>query len=297
MKFLSFGSLNIDNVYQVDHFVQPGETMSSLALDKHSGGKGLNQSVALARAGAKVHHAGAIGKEDGGFLREILKLSGVDTQFVFEREELPTGHAIIQVDRSGQNSILLHGGANQTLTKEEVDEVLSHFEQGDFLLLQNEINQLDYIITKAAEQGMRIVLNPSPFNEKILKLPLSKIEYFILNEIEAAGLTGKKDKNYLENLAAAYPHAKFVLTLGEEGSAYWDKTQHHTQEIYVVEAVDTTGAGDTYTGFFFGSLGSGKSVSEALDLASKASAIAVTREGAEPSIPTLEEVLTTPLKK
>ena len=291
MRILSFGSLNIDNVYQVDHFVQPGETMSSLSLKKHSGGKGLNQSIALARAGAKVHHAGAIGQGDGEFLKAILQDSGVDTTYLLEREDVLTGHAIIQVDKAGENCIILHGGANQTISSKEAEEIISNFDEGDFIVLQNEISSLGDIIEHAHKKGMRIVLNPSPFNEKILELPLQHVEYFILNEIEAAGLTSKSDDKYLENLAEKFPNAKFVLTLGSQGSCYWDREQSYTQDIYKVKAVDTTGAGDTYTGYFFASLANGKSVPEALDLASKASAIAVTGEGAEPSIPILDKVL------
>ena len=139
MKILNYGSLNIDHVYHVPHFVRPGETLSSLDMQLFAGGKGLNQSIALARAGADVWHAGAIGK-DGGMLSGILKDSNVNTGCLKIRD-VPTGHAIIQIDENGQNCILLYGGANQTMNRLEIEEVLSHFEEGDILLLQNEINE------------------------------------------------------------------------------------------------------------------------------------------------------------
>lgn len=190
MKVLSFGSLNIDYTYKVDHFVQKGETLSSESLQVFSGGKGLNQSVALAKAGVETYHAGAIG-EDGRFLLEVLKEAGANTDMVAVRTDVRTGNAIIQNDKEGDNCILLYGGANQAITDEQIDETVAHFEKGDFLLIQNEINGLEKLLTCAHEKGMKTVLNPSPMNEKILKLPLEYIDYFILNEVEAGQILGE----------------------------------------------------------------------------------------------------------
>ena len=184
MKILNFGSLNIDYVYNVDHFVQKGETISSSQMNIFSGGKGLNQSVALGRAGAKVFHAGRIGK-DGEFLVEQLKEAGVNTDLVVVDEDCSTGHAIIQNDAEGDNCILLYGGANQRITKEQIDAALEQFDAGDYLVLQNEISNLPYLMEKAAEKQMKIVLNPSPMDEKIKALPLDKVTLFFVNEIEA----------------------------------------------------------------------------------------------------------------
>ena len=161
MKILNFGSLNIDYVYSVDHFVQKGETLLSKDLNVYSGGKGLNQSVALGRAGARVYHAGAVGA-DGTFLLKLLNDAGVDTSYVYQSEAVRTGNAIIQTDKTGDNCILLFGGANQEITKEQVDETIDFFEPGDFIVLQNEINEMPYIIRKAHERGMIIVFNPAP---------------------------------------------------------------------------------------------------------------------------------------
>lgn len=295
MKVLSFGSLNIDYVYKVDHFVQKGETLSSKSLNVFSGGKGLNQSIALAKAGVETYHAGAIG-EDGKFLLEILEDAGVDTSCVKILSDERTGNAIIQNDEDGDNCILLYGGANQAITKAQVDAVLSRFDAGDYLVLQNEINELPYMMTKAHEKGMKIVLNPSPMNEKILALPLNMVDYFLLNEVEAEQVLQWKpdsedDKDVLAAaLAAKFPNAKIVLTVGSAGSIYTDGDKHFRQASFRVKAVDTTAAGDTFSGFFIAGILCGMTEEEAMERASKAAAIAVTRPGAAPSIPTKAEV-------
>ena len=184
MKVLNFGSLNIDYVYSLDHFVQKGETISSDALHIFPGGKGLNQSVALGRAGVTVSHAGAVGK-DGDFLLELLKESCVNIKYIQVLEGVQTGTAIIQNDKSGDNCIILYSGANHQITKEQIANTISDFEKGDFLVLQNEINGMESIMRVAEEKGLKIVLNPSPMNEKILKLPLQYVDYFVLNDISS----------------------------------------------------------------------------------------------------------------
>ncbi len=295
MKVLCFGSLNIDYTYKVPHFVKKGETLASERLQVFGGGKGLNQSVALAKAGTEVYHAGSIG-QDGMFLLDMLKDAGANTDFVKVLDTVRTGNAIIQNDKSGDNCIILYGGANQAITREQVDEVMAHFESGDYLVLQNEINELGYIVEKAHEKGMMIVLNPSPMNEKILALPLDVINYFILNEVEAAQILGKEDKGeesweqIADDLLKKFPQATIVLTMGSEGSVFKNQKETVCQSIYKVQAVDTTAAGDTFSGYFIGGILGGLSAKDAMDQASKASAIAVTRKGAAPSIPLLAEV-------
>ena len=280
MKVLCFGSLNIDYTYKVPHFVKKGETLASERLQVFGGGKGLNQSVALAKAGTEVYHAGSIG-QDGMFLLDMLKDAGANTDFVKILDTVRTGNAIIQNDKSGDNCIILYGGANQAITREQVDEVMSHFESGDYLVLQNEINELGYIVEKAHEKGMIIVLNPSPMNEKILALPLDVINYFILNEVEAAQILGKEDKGeesweqIADDLLKKFPQATIVLTMGSEGSVFKNQKETVCQSIYKVQAVDTTAAGDTFSGYFIGGILGGLSAKEAMDQASKASAIAV----------------------
>ena len=290
MKILNFGSLNLDLVYQMPHFVRAGETLSSTSFSRNVGGKGLNQSVALAKAGAEIYHAGLVG-EDGEMLRSFLAENGVDTRFV-RTVDSPSGHAVIQVEPAGNNCIFLYGGANQCVTEAFIREALEPFGEGDFLVLQNEINMIDRIIEAAYEKGMQVVLNPSPIADNLKQLPLEKISWFILNEIEGAELSGETEPDkILDKLTALYPHAKIVLTLGGDGSIYTDGKVRIPQQVYRVNAVDTTAAGDTFTGFFFAGMAAGVEPAEALKRASKASSISVTRPGAAASIPMLDEVL------
>lgn len=293
MKVLCFGSLNIDYVYSVDHFVAKGETLSSTGLQVFTGGKGLNQSIALAKAGTEVYHAGAIGP-DGKFLLETMEQAGVNTDHVAVLTNGRTGNAIIQRDKDGDNCILLYGGTNQMITEEQVDGVLSNFSTGDYLILQNEINQLPYIMKKAHEKGMVIVLNPSPMNDKILELPLDYVNIFMLNEVEAGQILNCSSDimhdRLAEKLRESFPGATVVLTLGGEGSICIDRASLFAQGAYRVSVADTTAAGDTFTGFFIGGLLSGKTKQKAMQEASAAAAIACSRAGAAPSIPTPEEV-------
>ena len=289
MKVLNFGSLNIDYVYHVDQFVLPGETRSALSQEINAGGKGLNQSIALARAGAEVYHAGCIGKE-GQFLKELLEETGVNTTFLKE-VRAPQGNAVIEVDAHGENRILLIHGSNDAIQKEDIPEVFSHFEKGDYLVLQNEINCLKEIVEEGNRKGMLIFLNPSPYNETIDTIDLTKINWLLVNEVEMAQITNESSpKEAYEILHQKYPQLSLVVTLGHQGSIAFDQDKVYEEGIYKVEAVDTTGAGDTYTGYFIASLTKGKAIQEAMHDASIASAISVTRKGAAPSIPTYEEV-------
>lgn len=291
MNILSFGSLNLDKVYRVPHFVGPGETLSGLSLAEHCGGKGLNQSVAMAKAGGRVWHAGCVGRADGGPLLEMLADSGVDTSLVRQLDQ-PTGHAIIQVDESGQNCILLYGGANQAITTGQIDETLERFQAGDLLVLQNEINNLPYLMEAAARRGLAIVLNPSPMDEAILALPLEHVGYFLLNEVEARQLCGEDRavEEYPQLLLERFPGSRIVLTLGSKGCIYQDACRRVEQRAYRVRAVDTTAAGDTFTGYFLAAVSQGAPVEEALERATRAAAISVSRPGAATSIPTRAEV-------
>ena len=290
MKVLNFGSLNLDYVYSVPHIVKPGETMTSNKLEVFPGGKGLNQSIALARAGMDVYQAGAIG-EDGKDLLQVCKENNVNTDFI-RISPLRTGNAIIQVDEEGPNCIILFPGANRDQNKEFIDHVIDNFSAGDVIVLQNEINLIDYIIDRAYSKGMIIVLNPSPYDDKIKNCDLSKVDYFLMNEIEGEMITGESDPDeILSYMLTKYPNSKVVLTLGKMGSVYADKSKKCKQGIYPVKAVDTTAAGDTFTGYFLRYVFIGESVEKALDMASLASSIAVSRKGASVSIPYNDELL------
>lgn len=289
MKVLNFGSLNIDHVYKVNTIVKPGETIDSEGKEVFFGGKGLNQSIALAKAGLEVIHAGTVG-QDANALIEFCQDNGIDTTYL-RKINSDTGHTVIQVDSQAQNCIILFGGANRQQDKEFVDQVLSQFGNGDILILQNEINELPYIIDKAYEKDMQIILNPSPYNSRLEECDLSKVSIFILNEIEGQELSGEKEpQSILEGIRRKYPRSKVLLTLGKDGAFYSDGEFTHFQNIFQVEAVDTTAAGDTFTGYYVAGLINKLTIPESMELAAMASALAVSKKGASASIPYMNEV-------
>ena len=291
MKVLVYGSLNFDKVYQMEHFVAPKETQSSIGYHVGLGGKGLNQAIALAKAGCAVYFAGKIGA-DGQPFQDILKEYGVDTTYLKKDDTEVSGHAIIQVCHA-ENCIILHGGANQAITEEDVDATLAHFSKGDVLVLQNEISSLPYLIQKAHERGMIILFNTAPMNEKVFACPLDLVDIFIVNEVEAQALAKTEEMSYDEILAAlreAYPDKKIVMTVGKDGSYYADSSGACHVEADAVKAIDTTAAGDTFIGYFVRWLFDGNDVESCLRAASKAAGIAVQRAGAARSIPMLDEV-------
>lgn len=288
-KILNYGSLNLDYVYHVPHFVQAGETLTSTDRQINCGGKGLNQSISAAKAGAEVFHAGKIGV-DGDLLTQTLGEAGVDTSFV-KRSPDANGHAIIQVDTNGQNCILLYSGSNRSITRAEVDETLSHFGEGDYLMLQNEINELAYIIQSGAARGMKIVLNPSPMEKELLSLPMEKIWLLIFNEVEGEALSAQHNAaKILDVLRQRWKNCRLLLTLGSEGCIYDDGEKRISQASYRVKAVDTTAAGDTFTGYFVAAISEGMDPASAIELATRAAAIAVSRPGAAGSIPSRDVV-------
>lgn len=289
MNIINFGSLNIDYVYSIEHFAVPGETVAADKLETFFGGKGLNQSIAAARAGAHVLHVGKVGAKDAK-LREELKKNHVDVAFV-SQSSLQSGHAIIQVDPSGQNSIMIYGGANLDIDKDLVNSALNAVEKDDIVLLQNEISNNAYIMEQVHSRELRIAFNPSPITDNIMEYPLQNVNWFILNEIEGEKLTGKSAPyDIAGELLRKYPGCAVVLTLGKDGVLYEDDSTLLQHGIYDVQRVDSTGAGDTFTGYFLAGVAKGHSVKQCLEEASIASSIVVSRKGASPSIPTIEEV-------
>jgi len=290
MKVINFGSLNIDYVYNVDTFILPGETKLAEGMNVFLGGKGLNQSVALANAGLDVYHAGFVGVEDGDYLIDGLKNSDVNVELV-RKIESKSGHTIIQVDYNGQNCILLFGGANQLLTSEYVDEVLDLFDKDDIVLLQNETNVTEYVIGQAEKKGMRIAFNAAPISENMGDYPIDKVTWLLANEIEGAAITGKSDyEGIADALKAKYPNSNIVLTLGKQGVIYKSKEVDCQRNAYIVKAKNTTGAGDTFTGYFIKGVADGLDIEDTLKLATVASALCVMKDGAAESIPNYKEV-------
>ncbi len=290
MKFLNFGSCNVDYAYSMHHIVTPGETQSSDKLAIFPGGKGLNQSIALARAGVKVYHAGCIGT-DGDLLLEALQQDGVDVSCI-RRVNEKNGHAIIQVTHQGENSSFVYAGSNAMITHDHVDAVLEQFGAGDVLVLQNEINALDYIVRRAHERGMFIALTPSPIRPDIFELDWSMLSCMILNEVEMRSISGCTDIDEgLNAMKQRYPALHLMLTLGQNGCIYQHGDVRLYHPIFETTVVDTTGAGDTFTGYFLAGLMAGKALKDVLAMASCASAIAVSRAGTSPAIPYRDEVV------
>lgn len=283
---VNFGSINIDHVYQVEHFVQPGETLSSKGYSKGLGGKGLNQSVALQRAGAQVIHAGCIGRDDV-WMNEQLNQLELNCDAIAPVDSA-TGHALIQVNDAGENCILLHAGANHSLTVAMIDAQLARSEVS-WVLLQNETNHIETILEKAHAAGKKIAFNPAPCHAELGSLPLRLIDTLIVNEVEVVQLTGMNDLDAaLASLRGIV--ANVVMTLGGDGVRYSGESGHFVQAAEKVTVKDTTAAGDTFIGYYLASIMRGLAVPEALALASRAAAITVTRLGASSSIPYLDEL-------
>ena len=290
MKMVVFGSLNIDKTYSLEDFVRPGQTISASKMEQFCGGKGFNQAIALRRAGNEVHFAGAVG-QDGAMLLETLDRNGIHRDHVRVTGGA-TGHAIIQLDKKGGNCIIILAGANGEITEADVDNTLADFGKGDLIVLQNEISCVPYILRRAREKDMIVAFNPSPYDARIADCDLSCVDYLLVNEVEGAGMAGCTDADsILDTLHSRYPALSIVLTLGGDGSVYQDKHgKRFSCGIHKVNAVDTTAAGDTFTGFFLSELLRHGDAARALHTASVAAGIAVSRKGAEPSIPMIAEV-------
>lgn len=291
MKILNLGSLNVDKTYSVKRFVQPKETIQALKYEEFCGGKGLNQSVALARAGAEVYHAGAVG-EDGKLLTDMLESSGADIRHI-EHLDGASGHAVIQIDESGQNNIIICGGANRRVEKDYIAAVLENFGEGDLILLQNEISNIDFAMEEAKRRGLLVAFNPSPADEGVFRCDLSLVDYFILNEVEGK-ILAETDSDEPDQIMAAlkekYKNASIVLTLGDKGAYFYDGKDTLFHDIFKVKAVDTTAAGDTFCGYFIAGLALGLPHAQVLSEASAAGALAVTKKGAAPSVPMRKDV-------
>ena len=296
MAVINIGSLNIDFVYKVPHFLHAGETLRAINRAVHPGGKGLNQSIAVARAGMTVFHTGAVGA-DGGLLLETLKRDGIELTHLVVHEEEPSGHTVIQVTPDGENCILYFPGTNELVTVERVMETLDGAQADDLVMLQNELPNTTLMIEAAYARGLRTVLNPSPFDERLADAPFEKLYALIVNETEASQLLaveqGSLDKDELmEALIQRLPHVRLILTLGSHGSCGYDpEVGAFRVPPMRVKAVDTTGAGDTFAGYVVASLARGELLEVAMRRATVAAAISVTREGAATSIPTLDEVV------
>ncbi|MEN8778958.1 MAG: ribokinase [Glaciecola sp.] len=293
MAVINFGSINIDHVYQVDHFVQPGETLASNDYQVLLGGKGANQSIALANAGAEVSHVGCINHNDVHFKQAMIK-HGINGRFI-RCTDTASGHAIIQVTPSGENAIFLFGGANQEISTQDIQAALADTQSGDWILLQNETSGTADVLAAAKAKGLKVAFNPAPMTNDIKSLNFTHIDLLIVNEVEAAELS---DCSQMDDIEAFFhthfAHAEVIITLGKQGAKFIHARHTEKADIvipaFVVEATDTTAAGDTFIGFFMAHYQQHKIPQQALKFACAASALAVTKSGAAQSIPHADDV-------
>ena len=301
MRLLNIGSINIDYVYQVEHFLRGGETLEAAKRDIFMGGKGLNQSVAAVRSGLDVSHAGVLGK-DGLFILDFIKSVGIDTRFLTVDDMVPSGHTVIQVTPDAENAILYFAGTNHLMTHEHICRALDDLSAGDCVLMQNEVNAVADILSEAKKRGLFNVFNPAPYSRDVLNYPLELVDVLIVNETEAEGIlqTQEKDPEVLLNkLRERLPHAHLFLTLGSKGmicELTGQSPYRRHFSAYKVTAVDTTAAGDTFVGYAIGAVmayikqGQITEFEELIKEAMLAAALCVTRAGAVPSIPDIKEV-------
>ncbi|MBY6066333.1 ribokinase [Leisingera aquaemixtae] len=285
MAIWNLGSINADMVYTMPHLPAAGETLAALSLDRFLGGKGANMSVAATRAGSDVHHVGAVGP-DGKWALERLKEYGVGISHIVQADT-PTGHAIIAVEPEGENQIILFPGANRTLSREQVEQALSRAGAGDILVMQNETSMQAEAAQLGRKMGLRVCYAAAPFDADAVQAVLPCLDFLILNEVEAQQLqqaTGKEP--------GGLGVKDVIITLGAKGARHIDGETGAVSDVPAlpVTPVDTTGAGDTFTGYVLSGLDLGLTVAEAMAQASRAGALMVTRRGTADVIPTLKEV-------
>lgn len=292
MRIMNLGSLNIDKVYMVERFVQKGGLISAQRMETVLGGKGFNQSLALARAGARVLHVGAVG-QDGVGLRDMLQAEGVDVTGILTAPGL-SGHTVIQVDPSGHHSVIITAGANVQITPTMIDAGLLQCQPGDWFLTQNETSCVAYGMEQAKAAGLRVAFNPWPMNEALRDYPLELVDVFVLHLADGASLGGlaptADPEAVLERLLEIYPKAAVALALGDGGSLCAAHGQRARQKLFPVNVVNTVAAVDTFCGFFLWAYDAGEPLEEVLRLASAAAALAMSRAGAWHFIPTLAQV-------
>jgi ribokinase len=294
MAVINFGSINIDHVYQVDHFVQPGETLDTNAYQILLGGKGANQSIALANAGVEVLHVGCINENDVHFKQAMIK-QGINGRFI-RCTDTPSGHAIIQVTPSGENAIFLFGGANREISTEDITKALADASSKDWVLLQNETSGTAEVLAQAKAKGLKVAFNPAPMTQDIKSLNFAHIDLLIVNEVEAAELSECAEMVDIEAFFHThFAHAEVIITQGQQGAKLICKQADNTPDInvsaFVVDAVDTTAAGDTFIGYFIAHYQQHQQANAALRFACAASALAVTKAGAAQSIPQYADVV------
>ena len=290
------GSLNMDLVVNVDEMPKKGQTLIGSSFKEVPGGKGANQAVAIARLGGDINMIGKVGSDSfGKTLIEQLKNDNVDTEYV-QIENCASGVAMITVDKNAENSIVVAPGANFRVLEEDIDKCIDGIKKSDIVVLQLEtpLNTIKYALEKSKELGKYTILNPAPavkLGDEIIK----NVDLLTPNETELEILSGVKIENEDDIKKAAHVMIEkgvkeLIVTLGSKGSLYINEETMNFKKSYKVEAIDTTAAGDSYTGALAVALSQDKGMEEAMDFASKVGALSVLKEGAQSSLPTLEDV-------
>ena len=284
MAVWCFGSINLDHFYALPHLPAPGETLAASGYRKELGGKGANQSVAAARAGARVRHVGAVGVDGDAALFD-LEAAGVDCRGV-QRLDGPTGHAVILVDQTGENSIVLHAGANRALSCEAALAALEGVELDDILLLQNETAHQATVAEAAMGLGMDVIYSAAPFDLEAVQAVLPFVNTLVMNAVEAAQLQDALGVDF-----ADLPVSNIIVTRGSEGAS-WHSRGMETIHVPAlpVAVVDTTGAGDCFAGALAAALDQGALPEDAMRFAAAAAALQVTRPGTAAAMPLLAEI-------
>ena len=283
MAIWNLGSINADFVYAVPHIPAPGETLSSDGRRVFLGGKGANMSVAAARAGARVNHIGAVGP-DGAWAVERLLEYGVDTRHITE-VTTETAQAIIMVDPGGENAILLHKGANAEIPQTTLQTAMAEAETGDWLVIQNETNLQRTAASLGRKMGLRVAYAAAPFDGDRVMAVLPHLDFLILNAVEAEQLQQVTGQSPVDLRVR-----DVIVTLGADGADWYGTGGKQHFDAIKVDPVDTTGAGDTFTGYVLAGLDRGLPMAQAIGLATKAGALMVTRHGTADVIPDLSEV-------
>ncbi len=292
MAILVIGSVNVDTTYNLENFPKPGETISSISKSRSVGGKGANQAIACKKLGGDVKFLACVGNDvDADFIFKNMKEYGVDTSNIIKKD-VDTGTALINVDKTGQNEIVLDHGANYAITIQDIDDNIELLDECDILILQMEIPQKvnEYAIKKAKEKGVYVILNPAPSEFEVEDI-LDKVDLFVPNENEILRYSTKENLKEAADELLGKNVGSVIITLGENGSEYFSKKEHITQDAIKAKVVDTTSAGDSYIGAMAVMLDQQKSIKEAMKFATKASSKTVTRKGSGESIPTIDEIM------
>lgn len=296
-KIVVIGSSNVDLLMKMDHLPEKGETVTDAEFFQVYGGKGANQAVAAVRAGGNVAFVNSVGED--AYTPQMVqnyKNDGIDTRFVFQEREIASGHALIMIGGEGMNYLSVAPGANYKLTPQKIDEAMPVIDEAAMIVMQYEIPEetIKYVIDLANSKNIPVLWNCAPARAFDLSY-IPKINILVLNEVEAGFLTEMTVETEADAEKAAQKLVdsgveKVIITLGSKGAFVVTKTEKVSVPAFQVEAVDTTAAGDTFCGAFAVALVEGKSLKEALQFASAAAAISVTRIGAQPSAPARKEI-------